>query len=59
MWNELERFVRAYSNTSASHGKVLECVMECKRKNNDDSPTGQLAKVKEEKVFASDTSVDR
>lgn len=34
LWNELENLVRAYSDTSSQHAKVLECLLECKK------PTG-------------------
>ena len=31
MWAELEKFVRAHSDTSPYHEKVLECLLECKK----------------------------
>lgn len=31
MWSELEKLVRAHSTTSEDHGKVLECLLECKK----------------------------
>ncbi|BFZ08247.1 hypothetical protein BsWGS_11286 [Bradybaena similaris] len=35
LWAELETLVRAYSDTSPQHFKVLECLLECKKPGGD------------------------
>jgi hypothetical protein len=35
MWNEFEKFIRAHTNNSPNHRKVLECLLECRRPNED------------------------
>lgn len=35
MWSELETLVRAHAGTSDQHGKVLDCLLECKKPSDD------------------------
>lgn len=35
MWSELETLVRMHSGTSEMHGKVLECLLECKKPSDE------------------------
>ncbi|CAG5133701.1 unnamed protein product [Candidula unifasciata] len=35
LWAELETLVRAYSDTSPQHVKILECLLECKKPGED------------------------
>lgn len=59
MWNEFERLVRAFSDASVQHEKVLECLLECKKKNTDESLPAPLTNVKDEKPHPTDMSSDR
>lgn len=59
MWNEFERLVRAFSDASVMHDKVLECLLECKKKNTDETLTVPLTNIKEEKTHSTDQSSDR
>ena len=43
MWCELERFVRAHSDSSPHHEKVLECLLDCK-KPSPESPSPKKGK---------------
>lgn len=48
-WNELETLIRFHSDTSPMHGKVLECLLDCK-KPTEDSKTITSPKRGSEKV---------
>ena len=52
MWSELEGMVRAHSDTSPMHQKVLECLLECKKPSDDAKARKQGDKVlsREEKM---------
>ena len=39
MWAELEKLVRAHADTSENHGKVLGCLLECKKPSEDSKPS--------------------
>ncbi|XP_076469020.1 integrator complex subunit 13-like [Babylonia areolata] len=50
LWGELENLVRAYSDTSPQHAKVLECVLECKKPGPPgDDPHLSMPKVSDSK----------
>ena len=48
MWAELEVFVRKHCDTSANHGKVLECLLECKKPSEESKPVTTPKKEKAE-----------
>ena len=47
MWAELEKFVRAHSDTSPMHEKILECLLECKKPSESSSSPKKSKKEKE------------
>ena len=52
MWAELEKLVRAHSDTSDNHNKVLACLLECKKPTEEPKVSPKKAaseKIKEEK----------
>lgn len=52
MWSELEKFIRAHSDTSPMHHKILECLLECKKPEDIkplEQPKLKTESVKEEK----------
>ena len=56
MWAELEAMVRAHSDTSPMHQKVLECLLECKKPSDDAKARKQGDKItsREEKMDVSE-----
>ena len=54
MWSELESMVRAHSDTSPMHQKVLECLLECKKPSDDAKARKQGDKGRDEKMDISE-----
>jgi hypothetical protein len=49
MWNELEKLVQAYANTSNNHKRILDCLLDCRKAEDSSTVEIKQEPIKEEK----------
>uniref|UniRef100_A0A0B6ZZE1 Protein asunder n=1 Tax=Arion vulgaris TaxID=1028688 RepID=A0A0B6ZZE1_9EUPU len=59
LWAELETLIRAYSDTSPQHFKVLECILECKKSGDDTVTLNRKSGAKRDEKASNISDVDQ